>query len=69
LRSDSTNPLESIVQPFVQLDTMLTRVNEGVGLGLAISRDQAREIGGDLTVASSVGAGSTFTLVLPAANG
>jgi signal transduction histidine kinase len=39
----------------------------GVGLGLAISRDLARGMHGDLLVASTPGAGSTFTLVLPAA--
>ena len=38
---------------------------QGVGLGLAISRHLARAMGGDLTVLSMVGVGSTFTLVLP----
>jgi signal transduction histidine kinase len=40
---------------------------EGVGLGLAISRELARAMGGDLTVESEVGVGSTFTLTLPRA--
>ena len=58
---------ESIFQPFVQVDASLTRTSEGVGLGLAISRDLARAMDGDLTVQSVPGEGSTFTLSLPAA--
>jgi len=54
-----------IFEPFVQVDARLVRTQEGVGLGLAISRDLARGMGGDLTVESTPGAGSTFTLVLP----
>ena len=56
--------LESIFEPFVQVDRGLTSRHEGTGLGLAISRDLARHMGGQLTAASSVGAGSTFTLTL-----
>jgi signal transduction histidine kinase len=40
---------------------------KGIGLGLALSRRFARGMGGDLTVTSQVGTGSTFTLTLPAA--
>jgi signal transduction histidine kinase len=57
---------ESIFEPFVQLGRSLSSAHEGVGLGLAISRDLARAMGGDLTVLSTPKSGSTFTLTLPA---
>jgi PAS domain S-box-containing protein len=58
----------SIFEPFVQLDRHLVSTsNQGVGLGLAISRDLARAMGGDIELRSQVGVGSTFTLVLPRA--
>ena len=59
--------LDAIFEPFVQVDVRLTRTQEGIGLGLAISRDLARGMGGDLTVQSAVGRGTTFTLLLPRA--
>lgn len=61
----SQDKLEEIFEPFVQVDTRLTRVHEGVGLGLAISRDLARGMGGELTVQSTLGRGSTFMLSVP----
>jgi signal transduction histidine kinase len=57
----------SIFDPFVQVDRRLSNPRDGVGLGLAISRDLAVAMGGDLRVASSPGAGSTFILTLPPA--
>ena len=59
--------LEHVFEPFVQVGRQLNRPSEGVGLGLAISRDLARGMGGELTAESEVGKGSTFTLVLPEA--
>jgi len=59
--------LESIFEPFVQVNRALNRPGEGTGLGLAISRVLARGMGGDLTATSSVGVGTTFTLRLPRA--
>ena len=59
--------LEAIFEPFVWVGRSLSSPSEGTGLGLAISRDLARGMGGDITVTSTLGAGSTFTLALPAA--
>ena len=56
---------ERIFEAFVQLSPGFGRHAEGAGLGLAISRELARRMGGDVTVESDVGHGSTFTLVLP----
>ncbi|HEY0016871.1 MAG TPA: ATP-binding protein [Longimicrobium sp.] len=63
----AADQLGRIFEPFVQVRADLTRTAEGTGLGLAISRDLARGMGGDLTAASTPGAGSAFTLTLPAA--
>jgi signal transduction histidine kinase len=62
----SPNDLPRIFEPFVQVDRSLTSVDrDGVGLGLAISRDLARAMNGDLTVESVLGEGSRFLLTLP----
>jgi signal transduction histidine kinase len=57
--------LEAVFQPFVQADGGPTRTAEGMGLGLSISRQLARDMGGDLTVISpGTGKGCTFALTL-----
>ncbi len=60
--------LEWIFEPFTQVDASHSRVGEGAGLGLAISRDLARGMGGDLNATSEVGKGSVFTLTLARAH-
>ena len=57
--------LEEIFEPFVQLSSGLTRTAEGSGLGLSIGRELARLMGGDVTVESTLGKGSVFTITLP----
>jgi signal transduction histidine kinase len=59
--------LESVFEPFVQLATRPFSQSDGVGLGLAISRDLARGMRGNLTAASLPDEGATFTLTLPIA--
>lgn len=58
--------LTTIFDPFVQVEKGHTRSHDGTGLGLAVGRRLARLMGGDLTVNSRLGAGSAFTLWLPA---
>ena len=58
--------LDRIFVPYVQLKPSVGGTDEGVGLGLAISRTLARGMGGELEVRSELGVGSTFTLSLPA---
>ncbi len=57
--------LDAIFDPFIQLKEGLADRGSGVGLGLAISRDLARAMNGDLTVESGEGTGARFTLSLP----
>ncbi|MDQ3082897.1 MAG: ATP-binding protein, partial [Gemmatimonadota bacterium] len=56
---------EAVFEPFVQVLTSRAREQPGVGLGLAISRDLARGMGGELTMIESSSAGTTFRLTLP----
>ena len=57
---------ERIFEPFWQVEMNTTRRHQGAGLGLSVSRQLARLLGGDLTVRSKAGAGAAFLLELPA---
>jgi signal transduction histidine kinase len=57
--------LEAVFEAFYQVDDSRGGTYAGTGLGLAISRQLARAMGGDLTVKSKLGEGSTFSLSLP----
>jgi heavy metal sensor kinase len=59
--------VERIFQPFVRLDAAREGTESGAGLGLAITRSIVQAHGGDLTVDSAPGGGSTFTIRLPLA--
>jgi signal transduction histidine kinase/CheY-like chemotaxis protein len=62
----SREVLERIFSAFQQADETVARTHGGTGLGLTISRNLARLMGGDIEVASEVGKGSTFTVSIPA---
>jgi PAS domain S-box-containing protein len=59
--------LERIFDPFWQVEASTTRTAPGTGLGLAVTRRLAHLLGGEVTVQSALGEGSTFTLRLPRA--
>ena len=56
---------DRLFDEFFQVNNAERNRCKGFGLGLAISRRMARQLGGDLTVESALGHGSRFTLVLP----
>lgn len=59
------NQFQFLFEPFKQLDSKLNRKYEGTGLGLALTRKLARLHGGEVTVESTLGEGTQFTLFLP----
>jgi PAS domain S-box-containing protein len=63
----SLEELALVFEPYVQFDNALSREHKGTGLGMPISREMARAMGGDLVATSLPGAGSIFTLTLPLA--
>lgn len=60
----SADYLKQIFEPFTQIDASSTRTHSGIGLGLAIVRELAHAMNGDVTVQSEVGQGSLFTVTM-----
>ena len=58
--------IDRAMEPFRQVDSKLARKYEGSGLGLPLARSLARAHGGDLTLESEFGSGTTVTVRFPA---
>jgi two-component system sensor histidine kinase VicK len=64
----ATEDLHRIFQRFYQVEDHLTRRHGGMGLGLAVSKEIIESHGGQIWVESTLGVGSTFTILLPTRN-
>lgn len=64
----SDKDIQRLAQPFVQVENQFTKTHQGSGLGLAIARSLVELHGGKLDITSAIGAGTTVSFNLPAAN-